>query len=235
MRARALRFWASPAAAHARASVTAASGEVSGPARSAAASAAWMSPAAAYARDSARLSLWSSQAGTDHPDRALAKICAAAAARPRGQAAVRRGQLGHRPDQLVRGYAQGRRPPAGAGCAPRAARDVLGAPRPVRQGPRGRGPGRAAAARRLAGPRPPGRPAAAARDSRPRNASPAPDAPGSRLVRPARPKRSRRPPPTPGYGPPGRDDLTTARQLRGRTAPGPGCAGAGRACRPGPC
>ena len=96
---------------HACARVTAASGEVSPPARPAAASAAGMSPAAACARDSARLSLWSSQAGTDHPDRALAMICAAACGASFGQAAVRRYQTGHRPDQLVRSHARGRRPP----------------------------------------------------------------------------------------------------------------------------
>ena len=41
-----------------------------------------MSPAAAYACDSTRLSRWSSQAGTGHPDRALATLSATAAARP---------------------------------------------------------------------------------------------------------------------------------------------------------
>ena len=107
VRARALRCCQSPAASHACASATAASGEASRPARSAAATAAGMSPAAAYARDSSRVSRCSSQAGTDHPDRALAIICAAASPCPSASAAARRHQAGHRPDQLVRADGQG--------------------------------------------------------------------------------------------------------------------------------
>ena len=75
-------FVTSPAASHACASVTAASSEVSRAALSAAASAAPISPATTYARDSTRLSHCSSQAGTDHPDRALATICTATLPRP---------------------------------------------------------------------------------------------------------------------------------------------------------
>ena len=130
-----------------------------------------MSPAAAHARDSARLSLCSSQAGTDHPDRALATICAATVGAPLGQATVRRCQAGHRPDQLVRAYAEG-----GVRLlepAARLAQLIVFQVHPGECDER-RGVGVRAGRPLLVGrarPRSPGRPAVAARPSRPRKAS----------------------------------------------------------------
>ena len=217
------------------ASVTAASGELSQPARLAAASAASMSPAAASARDSARLSVCSSHAGTAPPDRALATNCAATSARPSARlshAATRQATV---LDQLVRAH-----PEDGVQLLEPAARLAQLMMLQVHPGqcgecggmgcwPCGRCPS-------------PARAAVACRPARRRGPA------GRARPRPARDGRgsATRSCSSPGRGCgghpriedawlPRRNGPTTARQLRGRTARGRGFPGAGRARRPGSC
>ena len=197
-------------------------------ARSAAASAARKSPAAVHARDSTMLSCWSSHVGSGPPDRALATMPTAVAARPSARA----------PPAAIRYAAvlsslSGHLPSAASACLskPRASRSSLRCkwtkasatsagcvpgtgPHPS-QGSRARSASRRGTAGRARLPPAPGvRPARV------------PRAPG--LVCPRRPASSRGGEPLP------RDGRTTVLRWPGRTARSSRLLGAGPASPLGP-